>query len=96
MTLYHGVIPLLLKFTTSAEETFDAAMGELVARGYLTQGQSVALVQSGKRPIWRSASTHTIQVWLEVWWGAKRSVIAHTCLHMAWAILIIASYCEIC
>lgn len=62
LTLYHGVIPLLLKFTTSAEETFDAAMGELVARGYLTQGQIVALVQSGKRPIWRSASTHTIQV----------------------------------
>eukprot|EP00878_Enallax_costatus_P034408 GHUV01038145.1.p1 GENE.GHUV01038145.1~~GHUV01038145.1.p1 ORF type:complete len:380 (+),score=99.32 GHUV01038145.1:515-1654(+) len=62
LTLYHGVIPLLLTFTDSAEATFDAAMSELVARGYLTQGQIVALVQSGKRPIWRSASTHTIQV----------------------------------
>lgn len=62
LTLYHGVIPLMLTFTDSAEVTFDAAMSELVARGYLTQGQIVALVQSGKKPIWRSASTHTIQV----------------------------------
>lgn len=60
--MYHGVIPLLLKFTDDVEETFDAAMAELVARRYLKQGQIVTLVQSGKRPIWRSASTHTIQV----------------------------------
>lgn len=62
LALYHGVIPLLLKFTDNAEETFDAAMSQLVARGYLSKGQVVALVQSGKRPIWRSAATHTIQV----------------------------------
>jgi len=45
-----------------AEETFDAAMQALVARGYLGPGQLVALVMSGRKPIWRSASTHSIQV----------------------------------
>jgi pyruvate kinase len=60
--LYHGVIPLLLEFTDDAETTIDAAIAQLVARGYLSKTQVVALVQSGKRPIWRSASTHTIQV----------------------------------
>jgi hypothetical protein len=45
-----------------AEETFDAAMQELVSRGFLGQEQLVALVMSGRRPIWRSASTHSIQV----------------------------------
>jgi hypothetical protein len=45
-----------------AEETFDAAMQELVSRGYLGADQLVALVMSGRKPIWRSASTHSIQV----------------------------------
>lgn len=62
LALYHGVIPLLLEFTDDAEATIDAAIAQLVARGHLLKTQVVALVQSGKRPIWRSASTHTIQV----------------------------------
>jgi hypothetical protein len=37
-------------------------MQALVSRGYLGAGQLVALVMSGRRPIWRSASTHSIQV----------------------------------
>lgn len=61
LALYHGVIPLLLSFSDDAEATIDAAIAALVARGYLAKGQVVTLVQSGKRPIWRSASTHTIQ-----------------------------------
>jgi hypothetical protein len=46
----------------AAEETFDSAMQELVSRGYLGADQLVALVMSGRKPIWRSASTHSIQV----------------------------------
>jgi hypothetical protein len=37
-------------------------MQELVSRGYLGADQLVALVMSGRKPIWRSASTHSIQV----------------------------------
>lgn len=55
--LLHTPVFLLL-----AEETFDGAMQELVSRGYLGPKQLVALVMSGRRPIWRSASTHSIQV----------------------------------
>lgn len=47
LSLYHGVTALLTRFTASAEETFDAALSELVARGFLTKGQVVTLVQSG-------------------------------------------------
>lgn len=38
------------------------AIEELKARGYVKGGQQVAIVQSGRQPIWRSASTHAIQV----------------------------------
>jgi hypothetical protein len=38
------------------------AIQELKARGFLTGGQQVAIVQSGRQPIWRAASTHAIQV----------------------------------
>lgn len=38
------------------------AIDELKARGYVKGGQQVAIVQSGRQPIWRSASTHAIQV----------------------------------
>lgn len=31
-------------------------------RGMVKDGEEVALVQSGKQPIWRSESTHHIQV----------------------------------
>jgi pyruvate kinase len=69
LALYHGVIPLLLEFTDDAETTIDAAIAQLVARGYLSKTQVVALVQSGKRPIWHSASTHAIQVRVVRWFG---------------------------
>lgn len=39
-----------------------SAIVELKARGYVSGGQQVAIVQSGKQPIWRAASTHAIQV----------------------------------
>lgn len=65
LAVYHGVIPLLIEFFPDAEATFDAAISELVRRGYLDKDRLVAIVQSGRRPIWRSASTHIIQVqWL--------------------------------
>lgn len=35
LTLYHGVVPLLLELSPDAEKTFNAAISELVARGYL-------------------------------------------------------------
>jgi hypothetical protein len=38
------------------------AIQELKARGYLRGGQQVGIVQSGRQPIWRAASTHAIQV----------------------------------
>lgn len=31
-------------------------------QGMIKEGEQVALVQSGRRPIWRSQSTHSIQV----------------------------------
>ena len=39
-----------------------SAIAELKQRGYVSGGQQVAIVQSGKQPIWRAASTHAIQV----------------------------------
>jgi pyruvate kinase len=38
------------------------AIQELKSRGFLKGGQQVAIVQSGRQPIWRAASTHAIQV----------------------------------
>eukprot|EP00775_Hariotina_reticulata_P005143 gene5143-5383_t len=35
LTLYHGVVPLLLELSPDAEKTFNAAISELVARRYL-------------------------------------------------------------
>ena len=37
------------------------AIVELKQRGYVKGGQQVAIVQSGRQPIWRSSSTHAIQ-----------------------------------
>ncbi|KAK9797746.1 hypothetical protein WJX73_005517 [Symbiochloris irregularis] len=62
MAMYHGVIPLSIKFGTSADETFDRAIVILKERDYVKGGQQVAIVQSGRKPIWRQASTHHIQV----------------------------------
>jgi pyruvate kinase len=38
------------------------AITELKDRNYLEGGQLVAIVQSGRQPIWRTTSTHAIQV----------------------------------
>ncbi|KAK9863770.1 hypothetical protein WJX84_012254 [Apatococcus fuscideae] len=62
LALYHGVTALYIKFQPDAESTFDMAIQELQARGFLKGGQLVAIVQSGRDPIWRSASQHAIQV----------------------------------
>ena len=62
LALYSGVTALLTKFGPAADETFDAAIAELKARGLVAGGQQVAIVQSGRQPIWRQASTHAIQV----------------------------------
>lgn len=62
LALYHGITALYMDFTQEAEETFEKAIDELKTRGYIKGGQQVAIVQSGKQPIWRSASTHAIQV----------------------------------
>jgi len=62
LALYHGITALYMNFSQDAEETFEKAIHELKSRGYVKGGQQVAIVQSGKQPIWRSASTHAIQV----------------------------------
>jgi pyruvate kinase len=62
LALYSGVTPLLTSFGESADDTFDKAIAELKRRGHVRGGQQVAIVQSGRQPIWRSASTHAIQV----------------------------------
>ena len=38
------------------------AIEELKRRAFVESGQQVAIVQSGRQPIWRSASTHVISV----------------------------------
>ena len=38
------------------------AISDLKARGFVKGGQQIAIVQSGRLPIWRSTSTHAIQV----------------------------------
>lgn len=45
LALYHGVWPFHLNFTESFEDTVDAALRELVARGHLSKGRLVAIVQ---------------------------------------------------
>lgn len=62
LALYHGITALYMNFSQDAEETFEKAIDELKSRGYVKGGQQVAIVQSGKQPIWRAASTHAIQV----------------------------------
>jgi pyruvate kinase len=62
LALYHGVTAIHLKFLNDADATFDKAIDELKKRKLLHGGQQVAIVQSGRQPIWRSASTHNISV----------------------------------
>ncbi|KAH7425554.1 hypothetical protein KP509_11G060200 [Ceratopteris richardii] len=62
LALYHGVRPVMISFYEDAEKTFTKALGLLEKRGLLKAGEEVALVQSGRTPIWRTESTHHIQV----------------------------------
>ncbi|KAK4400438.1 Pyruvate kinase isozyme G, chloroplastic [Sesamum angolense] len=62
LILYHGVMPIYMKFTDDVEETFSQALKLLLCKGLVTEGQYVTLVQSGAQPIWRRESTHHIQV----------------------------------
>ncbi|CAM6024787.1 unnamed protein product [Sphagnum balticum] len=62
LALYHGVRSLYIPFSDDAEETFCKALAILQKRGMVKDGEEVALVQSGRQPIWRSESTHHIQV----------------------------------
>ncbi|MCO5592156.1 hypothetical protein L7F22_046152 [Adiantum nelumboides] len=62
LALYHGVRPVMISFCEDAEKTFTEALGLLQKRGLLKAGEEVALVQSGRTPIWRTESTHHIQV----------------------------------
>ncbi|XP_077251258.1 plastidial pyruvate kinase 2-like [Tasmannia lanceolata] len=62
LALYQGVCPIHLEFSDDAEETFQEALSFLQKQGMVKEGEEVALVQSGKQPIWRFQSTHNIQV----------------------------------
>ncbi|KAG8055975.1 hypothetical protein GUJ93_ZPchr0001g32790 [Zizania palustris] len=62
LALYQGVCPIQMDFSDDAEETFGDALTYLLKHGMMKEGEQVALVQSGRQPIWRSQSTHNIQV----------------------------------
>ncbi|KAH9302466.1 hypothetical protein KI387_014049, partial [Taxus chinensis] len=63
LALYRGIKPIYLPFSDDAEETFSKALSLLQKMGMVKKGEEIALVQSGRQPIWRSESTHHIQVW---------------------------------
>ncbi|KMZ60205.1 Pyruvate kinase [Zostera marina] len=62
LALYQGVCPILFKFSDDSESTFSKALIYLQNQRMVNEGEDVALVQSGKHGIWRSQSTHNIQV----------------------------------
>ncbi|KAF3792815.1 Plastidial pyruvate kinase 2 [Nymphaea thermarum] len=62
LALYQGVCPICMKFLDDAEETFKAALSFLKSHGMVQEGEQIALLQSGRQPIWRSQTTHNIQV----------------------------------
>ncbi|KAI8540434.1 hypothetical protein RHMOL_Rhmol09G0263900 [Rhododendron molle] len=62
LALYQGVRPIYMEFSDDAEDTFENAVDLLQKQGMVKQGEHVALVQSGRQPIWRFQSTHNIQV----------------------------------
>ncbi|KAL9690544.1 hypothetical protein QQ045_010946 [Rhodiola kirilowii] len=62
LALYQGVCPIYIEFSDDAEETFNNAVALMQDQGLVKQGEEVALVQSGRQPIWRFQSTHNIQV----------------------------------
>ncbi|KAL8050817.1 hypothetical protein ABFX02_06G104400 [Erythranthe guttata] len=61
LALYQGICPIYMEFSADADETFANACG-LLQQGMVKEGEQVALVQSGRQPIWRFQSTHNIQV----------------------------------
>ncbi|KAG8381212.1 hypothetical protein BUALT_Bualt06G0098700 [Buddleja alternifolia] len=62
LALYQGVCPIHMEFSADAEETFANSLTLLKKQGMVKEGEQVALVQSGRQPIWRFQSTHNIQV----------------------------------
>ncbi|XP_064977183.1 pyruvate kinase isozyme G, chloroplastic-like isoform X4 [Musa acuminata AAA Group] len=62
LSLYHGVLPIYMQFSSDAEETFSRAIKFLLGHGHLKDGEYVTLVQSGIHSIWRRQSTHHLQV----------------------------------
>ncbi|GLT60943.1 hypothetical protein SLA2020_336820 [Shorea laevis] len=62
LALYQGVCPICMEFSDDAEQTFANALALLKKQGMVKEGEEVALVQSGRQPIWRFQSTHNIQV----------------------------------
>lgn len=62
LALYQGVCPIYMEFADDAESSFSDALSLLKKQGLVKDGEEVALVQSGRKPIWRSPSTHNIQV----------------------------------
>jgi pyruvate kinase len=64
LTLYHGIVPLYVPSLAQMglEQAIDGALAELLCRGLLKPREHVVVVQSGRRPIWRAASTHVIQL----------------------------------
>ncbi|XAR54839.1 Pyruvate kinase [Bertholletia excelsa] len=62
LALYEGVMPIYMKFSDDAEETFSRALKLLRNKSLLNEGDHVTLVQSGPQPIWRRESIHRIQV----------------------------------
>ncbi|KAK7283585.1 hypothetical protein RIF29_13197 [Crotalaria pallida] len=62
LALYQGVCPIYMEFCDDSEATFTRALDLLQKYGMVKEGEEVALVQSGRQPIWRFQSTHNIQV----------------------------------
>ncbi|XP_052169649.1 pyruvate kinase isozyme G, chloroplastic-like [Oryza glaberrima] len=62
LALYQGVVPIYMKFSDDAEETFSRAISSLLSAQFVKEGDYVTLVQSGVKSIWREESTHHIQV----------------------------------
>ncbi|KAD5961215.1 hypothetical protein E3N88_12688 [Mikania micrantha] len=61
LAVYQGVCPIYMQFSDDAEETFENALVVLKNQGMIKEGEHVALLQSGRQPIWRFQSTHNIQ-----------------------------------
>ncbi|KAM1183823.1 hypothetical protein ACFX19_002131 [Malus domestica] len=62
LALYQGVCPIYMEFTEDSETSFSNSLTVLKEQGLVKPGEEVALVQSGRQPIWRLQSTHKIQV----------------------------------